>query len=63
MEPLFLKEIQNYPGVYQKYEKGLCPNSEFLQERMIQLKTNYWDLKEAKKQADILKKTLNEFEQ
>lgn len=62
MEPLFLKEIQNYPGVYQKYEKGLCPNSEFLQERMIQLKTNYWNLDEAKIQADILKKTLNEFE-
>jgi perosamine synthetase len=63
MEPLFLKEIQEYPGVYQKYEKGLCPNSEFLQERMIQLKTNYWNLAEAKMQADILKKTLYEFEQ
>lgn len=63
MEPLFLKEIQDYPGVYQKYEKGLCPNSEFLQERMIQLKTNYWNLDEAKIQADILKKTLIEFEQ
>lgn len=62
MEPLFLNEIQEYPGVYQKYEKGLCPNSEFLQERMIQLKTNYWDLAEAKIQAEILKKTLNEFE-
>ncbi|BDB54711.1 GDP-perosamine synthase [Flavobacterium ammoniigenes] len=62
MEPLFLNEIQEYPGVYQKYEKGLCPNSEFLQERMIQLKTNYWDLSEAKIQAEILKKTLNEFE-
>lgn len=62
MEPLFLEEIQDYPGVYQKYEKGLCPNSEFLQERMIQLKTNYWNLDEAKIQADILKKTLNEFE-
>ena len=61
MEPLFLNEIQNYSGVYQKYEKGLCPNSEYLQERMIQLKTNYWDLSEAKKQADILKKTLVEF--
>lgn len=63
MEPLFLKEIQDYPGVYQKYEKGLCPNSEYLQERMIQLKTNYWNLSEAKMQAEILKKTLNEFEQ
>ncbi|MCE2771178.1 MAG: DegT/DnrJ/EryC1/StrS family aminotransferase, partial [Saprospiraceae bacterium] len=62
MEPLFLNEIQEYPGVYQKYEKGLCPNSEFLQERMIQLKTNYWNLAEAKIQAEILKKTLNEFE-
>jgi len=60
-EPLFLNNIQNSKGVYQKYEKGLCPNAEFLQPRMIQLKTNYWNLEEAKVQAEILKQTINQF--
>lgn len=60
-EDLFIQKIQHYPGITQKYEAGLCPNAEFLQKRMIQMKTNYWDLEEAKVQADILKKTLNEF--
>lgn len=53
-EPLFLNEIQKMEGVWQKYNKELCPNAEYLQPRMIQMKTNYWDLEEAKKQADIL---------
>ncbi|EZH72284.1 spore coat protein [Aquimarina atlantica] len=60
-EPLFKDVIQNQEGITQKYEEGLCPNAEFLQKRMIQLKTNYWDLDEAKEQAAILKKTLAEF--
>ena len=60
-EPLFLNEIQYYPGVWQKYKIGLCPNAEYLQPRMIQMKTNYWDFEEAKAQADILKKTIKEF--
>jgi len=48
--------------VYQKNQNGLCPNAEFLQTRMIQLKTNYWDLSEAKIQAAILNKTIKEFQ-
>lgn len=60
-EPLFLNEIQEMPGVHQHYAQGLCPNAEFLQPRMVQLKTNYWDLDEAKKQADILQKTITQF--
>ncbi len=60
-EPLFLNEIQNWNGVWQKYEKGLCPVAEYLQPRMIQLKTNYWDLNEAEKQAEILLKTITQF--
>jgi perosamine synthetase len=60
-EPLFQKEIQNMPGVWQKYAPGLCPNAEFLQTRMIQLKTNYWNIEEAEKQADILRKTIKHF--
>lgn len=61
MEPLFQNQIQNYKGITQKFQPGLCPNSEYLQPRMIQMKTNYWNLDEAKIQAEILNKTLNEF--
>ena len=60
-EPLFLNEIQSYKGVWQKYIPGLCPNAEYLQPRMIQMKTNYWDIEEAKEQAEILNKTINQF--
>jgi len=61
LEPLFLNIIQNWKGIWQKYKPGLCPTAEFLQPRMIQMKTNYWNLAEAKKQAEILKKTLSDF--
>jgi len=47
MEPLFQNEVQSMAGVWQKYEAGLCPTAEYLQPRMIQMKTNYWDLAEA----------------
>jgi perosamine synthetase len=60
-EPLFQNEIQNLAGVWQKYNDQLCPVAEYLQKRMIQLKTNYWDLSEAEKQAEILIKTVNNF--
>jgi perosamine synthetase len=59
-EPLFLNEVQKLPGVWQKYKGGLCSNAEYLQPRMIKLKTNYWDLTEAQKQAEILHKTIKE---
>ena len=62
-ELYFQNEVQDYPGVRQKYAAGLCSNAEYLQKRMFQFKTNYWDLKEAEKQAEILKKTVREFEQ
>ena len=55
-EPLFKNSIQSKSYIWQKYISGLCPNAEFLQPRMIQLKTNYWDLKKAEKQAAILQK-------
>lgn len=60
-EPLFQNQIQYMPGVWQKYDANLCPNAEYLQKRMIQLKTNYWNLDDAKKQADILHKTIEQF--
>jgi perosamine synthetase len=61
-EPLFLETIQKQPGIWQDYKHGLCPNAEYLQPRMLQLKTNYWNLNEAKSQAAILKKTIHEYE-
>lgn len=60
-EPLFLNIVQNMDGVWQKYNKDLNPVAEYLQPRMIQLKTNYWDFTEAEKQAEVLAKTIREF--
>ncbi len=60
-EPFFQTTVQNTEGVWQKYDKGLCPNAEYLQPRMIQLKTNYWNLSEADRQAEILAKAIKEF--
>jgi perosamine synthetase len=61
-EPYFQNEVQKYPGVQQKYTVGLCPNAEYLQKRMLQFKTNYWEPDQAEKQAEILRKTAREFE-
>jgi len=60
-EPLFLQQVQQMDGIWQQYKKGLCPNAEYLQPRMIQLKTNYWDIDDAKKQAEVLYRTMKEF--
>lgn len=60
-EPLFLNIVQQMDGVWQEYNSNLCPISEYLQPRMIQLKTNYWSLDEAMKQAEILSKTIEKF--
>lgn len=40
-------------------ENGLCPHAESLQMRIMQFKTNYRDLGEAKRQADILSTLIN----
>lgn len=60
-EPYFQSIVSKMPGVWQKYEPGLCPNAEYLQPRMLQFKTDYWNVEEAMKQADILKKTVQNF--
>jgi perosamine synthetase len=44
-----------------KYREGLCPTAERLQPRLVQFKTNYWNLDDAKRQAEILSKTLASF--
>ncbi len=40
------------------YKRGLCPVAEDLQPRLMQFKTNYWDLAKADEQADILAQTI-----
>lgn len=60
-EPLFQNIVQHQNGVWQKYDANLCPVAEYLQPRMLQLKTNYWDLDEARQQAEILAKTIQTF--
>ena len=43
-----------------KYKMGCCPKAEDLQPRLLQFKTNYWDIDDAHEQAEILVKTLTE---
>ena len=43
------------------YKLGLCPVAERLQKRLMQFKTNYWDIEQAHEQAGILRKTLKSF--
>lgn len=62
MEPFFQDTVSKMPGVWQKYGPGLCPNAEYLQPRMLQFKTDYWDLNEAHKQAEIFSKTVKNFQ-
>ena len=61
-EPAYQNDLQKRPGVWQKYDENCCPNAEYLQKRILQLKTNYWDIEEAKEQANILKKTINDYQ-
>ncbi len=43
-----------------RYAPGLCPVAEDLQPRLMQFKTNYWDLSRAEQQAEILARTIRE---
>ena len=44
-----------------KYKPGLCPVAERIGPRLVQFKTNYWEISQAERQAEILKKTLQSF--
>ena len=61
-EPAYQNVLQKQSGIWQVYDENCCPNAEYLQKRMIQLKTNYWDIEEAKEQANILKKTIDDYQ-
>ena len=61
-EDFFQNEVQDYDGVTQRFEPGLCPLAEWTQRRMICMKTNYWEFSEAKAQAELIKKTARQFQ-
>jgi len=46
----------------QSYAPGLCPVAERIQPRLLQLKTNYYDLDQAERQADALEKAISHFD-
>jgi perosamine synthetase len=49
------------PGNLNRYCPGLCPVAERVQPRLLQFKTNYWDIRDAQRQAEILAKTIRQF--
>lgn len=52
--------IRKY-GDYE-YKRGLCPVAERVQPELLQFKTNYWDEADSIRQAEILRKTVEDFE-
>jgi perosamine synthetase len=67
LEPMFTnmtllgRERFISPQVKEQYAPGLCPVAEAIQPRLLQFKTNYWDIAEAKQQAAILERTIASF--
>lgn len=66
-EPMFQKKRflnREKLGIYDQcaYDRVHCKNAEFLQPRLLQFKTNYYSDEEARKQAGILKQTIEFFE-
>jgi len=49
------KLLEKY-GTYQ-YGQGLCPAAESVQPQLLQFKTDYWDERDAVRQAEILRET------
>jgi len=62
-EPLFKNKMfrQRSGLINGRYEKGICPNAEYVQPRIKQFKTNYINPKIAIRQAEILKSTIDYF--
>jgi perosamine synthetase len=58
LEPIYRgRKLRN-----QTFETGLCPEAEKLQLGILALKTNYKDIELVKKQAEILRDTLDSFQ-
>lgn len=65
LEPLFQEKLfgRRKEFIQREYNKGICPNAEYLQPRLIQLKTNFIDEKDTINEAEILTKTIKYFEE
>jgi len=65
LEPMMTerKYVKRCPWVYEdvSYEAGLCPVAENIQKQLMQLKTNYRDMKLAERKADILRAVIKKF--
>jgi perosamine synthetase len=65
LEPVIAerKFVKRLPSVYQnvRYEPGLCPVAERVQPKLMQIKTNYRDLRLAEAKAEVLRKTIRKF--
>lgn len=65
LEPIITEKMyrKRCPSIYNtvEYERGLCPVAESLQPRLIQLKTNYRDLKLASQKAAALRSAIQYF--
>ena len=55
------REVFITPENLMHFKSNPCPVAEDLQPRLMQFKTNYWDIETAKKQAEIINKTCTEF--
>ena len=52
----------NYQNLsWQKYDSPICPNAEFLQPRMLQFKTDYWNIEECYQEAKVIEKTIKQY--
>lgn len=51
----------HFAGLMPDYRQVCCPTWEEIQPRIVQLKTNYFDLDEARRQAEILARTIRLF--
>ncbi len=63
LEPLFRDALfgARKQFITRKYERGLCPVAEQVQPRLIQFKTNFWNLEDAVRQAEVLRQTLDSY--
>ncbi len=55
------EHFPQYVGSLPDYRQNLCPVLERIQPRLVQLKTNYFDLDQAKREADLLAQTITHF--
>ena len=66
-EPMFRNKAflnREKLGIWDAYDYNvvLCPNAEYLQPRLIQFRTNYYEEKDAETQAGVLRRTISYFE-